>query len=157
MTEKQAPPADPFADALKDLDPEESGYAPAFIFDKPGDSIIGKVLEIGEGYSAQYGAHPCVTVLDEASGEPRSIHIFHSTMLSAFERVNPEIGERIAVKRMTDKESLKSGYTYHRFLVKVDRSAPTKKAYRDIQTDLQPNPDTRGMDAPEVGEDDLPF
>lgn len=148
--------SDPFRDAMDEIDPEESGYAPAFIFATPGVMIVGKVTEIGEGFS-QYGPHPCVTVVDEVDGQEKSIHVMHSTMLSVFEKLNPGIGDRIAVKRMGNKKSTASGHEYYRFLLKIDRKAGAVSRFNQIRTSLTPSADAESLVEPEAGEDDLPF
>ncbi len=155
--EVKSPGADPFRDAMEDLDPEESGYAPAFMFEEVGDMIVGKVSDIGEGFSQQYGSHPCVTIVDEKDGEEKSIHVFHSTMLSMFESKNPGLGERIALKRMADKKSPTSGHNYFRFLLKVDRTVGAVTRFNQIQSHLIPSVDAQDLTEPDSGEDDLPF
>lgn len=156
--EAKSPGADPFRDAMDELDPEESGYAPAYIFDNPGDMIVGKLTDIGEAFSKQYGAHPCVTVVDEADGLEKSIHVMHSTMLSNFERLNPGLGDRIALKRMADKKSTSSGFDYFRFLLKIDRKVGAVTRFNEIQSSLTPSADAADLTEPDKGEDEgMPF
>lgn len=142
---------DPFADSLDGGD-----YAEAFVFENPGDVIIGKVTGVDEGYNPTYRRHYLiVTVDDEETGEPRAIHCFATALQSQMVKAAPRVGDRIGVKRHEDRVSAATGASYHDYVVRVDRPQGStfdysKYAERDAVKEPAPPPP-----APE--QDDLPF
>lgn len=160
---KKAAPRAASESAEKDalLEQMEGDFAPAFYFEEPGQMIVGKVMDMGTGFS-KFGAHPVVTIKSEADGELYSVHCLQTALRSQMLQANPNRGDRIAVKYKGEKESAQ-GNTYKDFKVGVD--AP-KRSFADIMKNINADEVEEAKaragarstsDEPGDPDDDLPF
>jgi hypothetical protein len=78
-------------------------FADAWIA-KVGDKIVGKVVEISEGWSDQSESYyPIITIHDENSNEDKAVHAFWVALQRELMKWQPSIGERIAIIYKEDK------------------------------------------------------
>ena len=95
----------------------------AFLFIKPGDALIGKIVGYSEGYDSFYrkAAYPIAIVQDEDSDELWSIHMFLPALLSQFSKVKPQVVERVCIRFDGMRENRMGTYEYKDFSVNVQR------------------------------------
>lgn len=86
-------------------------YAPAWRPD-PGDRVVGEVVGITER-QGEYEPYPIVTVRRD-DGKEFAIHAFHTVLAGELARLQPKLGDRIAVKYTGRKEG-RSGTSYHAY------------------------------------------
>ena len=125
----------------------EGEYPDAFIFEKPGQTLVGKVKGFSKGFS-KFGAHLVVTVQREDDGEIVSVHALHTSLRNQIAEADPKPGDRIGVKYVGERTSEKGkrkGTTYKEFRVRVD--SPNRSA-QDV---------LRSIGLAEEDEDDMPF
>jgi len=150
MASKKKSLQDDFRNKAEDF----SGYPEAYMFQNEGDMIVGTLVRQAIGFSGQGGSrYPILVIADEDSGEERSIHAFHRVLRSKLSSERPQVGERIAVKRLTDRKS--ADYRYYDFLVMVDRKkdqAPEFDYDRFVEDDGIPDVPTASDP-----DDELPF
>lgn len=104
-------------DLRKELEQADGTHPPTLQL-KPGDVFVGVVDRYEEG-PTRYGPAPIVVVIDETSGELRSLWILHHVLRDEFAKQRPRPGERIGVKRLADSDR-----GYQRFVLRVDRQEP---------------------------------
>ncbi len=83
------------------------------------NEILFGVLEDWDKRSTTYGKYDVALVRDEDTDELRALWVMYTVLIEEFKRVNPQIGERLSVKRHADGVS-ESGTKYRRFRVKVE-------------------------------------
>ena len=131
---------------------------------KVGDVLVGKILRYDKGWT-DYGECPICLVEDEEAEGPRAVWIFHTVLVSEFEKKRPKVGERIGIKRLPD-----AAKGYRRYALRIDREEPD---VLDFSRFGRPNDvparggaasgGSQGDDHSEftdealAGEDDLPF
>lgn len=154
-TKKKSTSTKSLQDDFRNKAEDFSGYAEAFTFENEGDMIVGRLVRQAIGFSRQGGSrYPILVIADEDSGEERSVHAFHRVLRSKLSSERPQIGERVAIKRLTDRKS--ADYRYYDFLVMVDRKKDASPEFdydRFVEDDGIPD-----VPAPHEADDDgLPF
>lgn len=85
---------------------------------EPGDSLIGRVVEI-DSRTTEYGAYPMVTVqIDD--GTEVCFHAFHSVAKSELARRRPGVGDKIGVKFLGKP----AGKSYENYKIVVESAQP---------------------------------
>jgi hypothetical protein len=113
--------------SLKDRADAEN--APAWIPEKAGDFIAGRLDRIGRGPDRGYGRPIVVTFGDaegEVNGKPiapgtHSLFLFGTALVAQFRDAAPKVAEAVIVKYLGEKTSPDSGRTYKSWRVLVDR------------------------------------
>ena len=114
---------DPFAEAREKLD---EGQAPAW---KPVKDpahpreVVGRVVKIERVTIATGDSAPVVTLEDE-HGRLFSIWLWHTTLLSGFQRMRPALGDVVAVRYEGEQQSEASGRRFHKYSVGRAGAAP---------------------------------
>ena len=111
-------------------------FAPAWM-PKKDDVLEGTVASIDSGNSA-YGVYPIVTI-QQADGEKRAVHCFHTTIRGQLARIRPEVGDALGIKYLGKKKSsTNADRTYDAYRV----VASGKGGYDWSQeAEAQPSPD----------------
>lgn len=99
---------------------EDSGDYPESWKPGVGDQLIGVVKAYGT-YTGDYGEVPTVTITD-GNAKDHGVFISGYVIKDQFQAKRPKIGERIGLKRVADGNSKRSGQTYKRFVLHVDRA-----------------------------------
>lgn len=128
--------------------------AEAWIPKKPGDTLIGYLKDIGIG-STQYGTAPFLLVVDD-QGVEHSVWVFVESLKSALRALQPQRGERIAVRYNGEKKVKNPTQgrknSFHDYRLAVDRPASAAAAI-DWNATL-----AGGQAEPaETPEDEIPF
>jgi hypothetical protein len=84
-----------------------------------GDKLVGEVVELGQREGA-FGTYPIVTVRRD-DGTEAALHAFHTVAANELAKAAPQVGERIAIKYVGQKET-ESGQAYHAYRVATDRA-----------------------------------
>jgi len=117
-----------------------------------GEIIVGKVLRYEQG-NTEYGPCWIVVIHDEETKEDRSCWMIHKVMRSEFKKQKPQVGERVALKRLPDHPE------YKRYALRVDRNEPVDNL-PDFESFESVNDTTQeeGITGqPSLMKDDLPF
>ena len=125
---------------------------------EPGDKIVGKIVDISEAYSDQSeDMYPIITIHNEETNQSEAVHCFWITLVNGIERYNLEIGDRIGIAYIEDKENRVQGRKPTKiFRVKVEGKTPQvlrKKRQRPNQPVQQSNTE----DLPVPDDEDTPF
>lgn len=84
----------------------------------PGEMLVGTL----EGYdeaATDYGEYTVAHVRDE-EGVLRGLWLMHSVLQDEWKEASPEIGERVGIQYLGQREG--KDHSYHMWVVKVDRS-----------------------------------
>jgi hypothetical protein len=120
---------DELMEQLKELD-LNGDYPKSWKVRTAGDQVCGYVLRWSKGESMA-GTAPICTVGTEA-GELVSVWCTQSALTSAMERQNPKVGEKVAIRYLGEETSKRTGATYKRFVVQVERDAPDVTDFRSL-------------------------
>lgn len=105
---------------LRQLD---EGYAPSWIPEKPGDTIVGTLVRASTGFTS-FGPAPVIELVTD-DGDRFSVWLFYETLKSEMRRMKPAPGERVAVRYLGEaqvKNQTKGRKSaYHNYRVAVDR------------------------------------
>lgn len=134
----------------------EQDFAEAFIFENPGDKIVGRVTEASQGWSDQSESYyPILTILDEDTDTRKAVHCFWVALQREMAKWRPQIGERVAVIRKEDKPNkIKGRKDIKIFRVQVEGRTPD--IYSNIGKQPTQIPDTPVMEDNDENEE-TPF
>lgn len=127
-------PNDDFRQGFEDDD----GNLPDPWKPNPGEKLFGTLERYDSGIT-QYGTSPIAIIRDEESSELVAVWLFHTVLLSKFDKLKPQPGERIALKRLPNDPAKR----YKKFALRVDRAEsaqpiPNFAAYIDSAGDVTP-------------------
>lgn len=114
MTHREHDP-DPFRSSLEEWD----GEYPESWIPQPGEILVGQLVRYDRGQTT-YGDCQIAVVLDEDTGEERSVWLLHEVLRREFLAQRPRIGERIGLKRLEDARN-SAGQPYQKWALRVDR------------------------------------
>jgi hypothetical protein len=99
---------------------------------KPGDVLVGTLLDIDLRSTKfdESGRTPVLTIREDETGELIECWALHTVLRGELAKRRPQVGERIAVRRLTD-----SGQGYKRYKVLVDRDKPAAFSWDAVSTD----------------------
>ena len=106
---------------------------------KGGDVIAGTLLAYDQG-DTKWGKCRIAVLREEPTGELREVWLGHKVLSEEFNREHPEVGERLAIKCLGDRQS-ENGRHYNLYKLLVDREDGQES----------------GGASTEVPEDDIPF
>jgi hypothetical protein len=76
---------------------------------EPGDTVIGPILDLSQGWSDQTQTHyPIVTLHDDKTDKDVAVHCFHQVLRSKMNELRPMVGETIGIK-FVEKRATKDG------------------------------------------------
>lgn len=105
----------------------------AFKFEKAGDFIIGRVTGFAQGRHTKYGPYPIIRIASEIHGAERSVHVFHTALLSRLEAEAVETGDRVAITRGQDRTGEgPDANTYATYAVRVDRESSRAQTFGEF-------------------------
>ena len=87
---------------------------------EPGDVVVGVIRDIDERMT-QYGSCPVLVIEDEDQHKVVSVWAFHTVLRNELARHRPQVGERIAIRRLEDAESEAGRYKRYRVLMERDK------------------------------------
>lgn len=122
----------------------------------PGDTLVGKVLEIEERVT-EYGPYPCVTV-EQADGTEVLFHAFHTVAKNELAKKAPRPGDEIGIKYLGRDNELK----YERYRVIVEHAEPVASVEPDwsamaVESGAELADAAVATRAPQLPDDDAPF
>lgn len=123
--------ADPFRRAVEEFD----GQWPERWDPNPGDLIVGQLVRYDGPIETQYGPGHVAVILDEDSGQERSVWLLETVLVNEFANLAPDPGERVAVKYMGMQEA-RGGSEYKSYVVRVQREG--EGAYNPFRRDPRP-------------------
>jgi hypothetical protein len=98
-------------------------YAPAWK-PEPGEKIIGELISVDERLGYNDEPYPILTLRQNDGGE-LAVHAFHSVLRNEVGKLNPQLGETIAVKYQGEVAKEGGRGRYHSYRVVVDRTQST--------------------------------
>jgi hypothetical protein len=107
---------DPFREGLAG----DSGERPDRWDPKPGDMLVGTLVRYKGPFETQYGQAFVAQVMDESTGKDWSVWLLETVLLSEFQALAPNPGERIGIKYV-GLQKRDHGDPYKMFIVRVDR------------------------------------
>jgi hypothetical protein len=145
----------------------DEGNAQAFLFEKPGDELLGWVVDINPAAPTRFGFAPVVTVR-LPDGRVVSLWLLHAVLRREFERQAPTPGELVLV-RYQGTVTPEGASAYESYVVVVDRGKPSvdwtaiATRYGDSLDRPPPEPSPHDPPEPPAGwetdrqADDIPF
>ncbi len=154
--------SDQFRDGMDEFTGEYAkGWKP-----KAGEMVCGEIVTL-EPVVGEFGPVMVCTIADEEAREDIAVWISPKVLRDRFQMLQPKVGERIAIKALTEGKGERTGRSYKRFEVRMDR---TPEAQRDFEYggSVDPAGEARekllaeadkyeGTDARVEHEDELPF
>ena len=104
------------------LDGESEAWKP-----KPGDKLVGTVLEVSTRQSEFSGEYPLVTI-ETGDGREVEWHAFHSVAKSQLARVDPRPGDELGVKFLGLKKPESGNSEYNDYKVVSEPAEPAPKS-----------------------------
>ena len=110
----------------RDSEPFPEAWTPG-----PGGELLGEFEGYRSGTTRLNETHQIAIIRDDA-GELFAVWLFHKVLRAEFEKANPQLGETLLIRRLSDRENA-DGQSYYVFRVAVDRdeeaatASPTEK------------------------------
>jgi len=133
----------------------------AFMFEEPGDELLGVVVAVNLSAATRFGWAPVVTIR-RPSGDHVSLWLLHAVLRREFERQAPQPGEVVFV-RYQGHVHPEGGQRYESYVVRVDRPQGTNVDWATIAgrygDDVERDPPPNTPEPAAVGgqDDDIPF
>ena len=96
---------------------------------EPGDVLVGELVDTDERAHEYDPAVPVLTIRTD-SGEPFAVWAFYTVLRSELQKVSPQPGDWLAIRRLQDSEK-----GYKRYRVIPDRDKPREFPWGRISTD----------------------
>jgi hypothetical protein len=118
---------------------------------KPGDKLIGEVIDLDERES-EYGTYPIVIVASD-EGEELAFHAFRTVARNELAKQRPQVGDRIGIAYHGKPEG--RDYELYRIVVERDeRPAVDWDKHVGEEPDTEPEPE---LEPSGKDDDDIPF
>ena len=134
-------------------------YAPAWK-QQVGEKIVGELTAVDERLGYNDEPYPIIT-LRQGDGSERAVHAFHSVLRNELAKLNPRLGETIAIKYLGEVAKEGGHGRYHHYKVAIDREQrPVNLAkYADGEPDVEPDVPVSTAGLPDATENDgdVPF
>lgn len=81
---------------------DDSGRLPPAVKLQVGGAVAGRLLRVIEAANKYGSGTVSVAVIEDTSGQVRSLWLGPTVLRRAWEKLRPEIGDAVAVKRLDD-------------------------------------------------------
>jgi hypothetical protein len=89
---------------------------------QPGDSLVG-TLDRFETRNGLYGEFNCAILVAD-DGSEHSVALTPKQLQSTWTRWNPQVGERVGLRYVGERQSQDRGITYRTYYLRVHRPTP---------------------------------